>query len=50
VADPDLAVGLRWVFDRDTTRSKRWTAAEWRKRPWHWKVREKFWGLFGEIF
>jgi cardiolipin synthase A/B len=50
VADPALAARLRDTFERDTTRSKRWTAAEWRARPWHWKVREKFWGLFGEVF
>jgi cardiolipin synthase len=50
VADRNLAAQLREAFDHDTTRSRRWTAAEWRHRPWHWKVREKFWGLFGEIF
>jgi len=50
VADADLARRLHDAFERDLARSKHWTTAEWRARPWHWKVREKFWGLFGEVF
>ena len=50
VIDPDLGATLTQAFDADAAKSKRWLVDEWPKRPWHWKVREKFWGIFGEIF
>jgi cardiolipin synthase len=50
VADPELGQRLSADYDADLTRSKTWTLAEWRARPWHWKLRERFWGLFGEVF
>jgi cardiolipin synthase len=50
IDDPSLAATLTAVFDADLTRSKEWRAGDWRNRPWHWKVREWFWGLFGEVF
>jgi cardiolipin synthase len=50
VASAALAAGLTADFDRDLTRSRAWTAADWHRRPWHWKLREKMWGLLGEVF
>ena len=48
--DPSLAATLSAAFDADLARSKEWTAEDWSRRPWHWKLREQFWGLFGEVF
>ena len=48
--DPALAATLSAAFDADLEKSREWRADEWRRRPWHWKVREQFWGLFGEVF
>ena len=50
VADKELAATLSKAFEHDLTRSKEWRIAEWQRRPIHQKVREKFWGLFGEVF
>ena len=50
VFDPGLSRTLTDAFENDMRHSKRWTADEWPKRPWHWKVREVFWGIFGEVF
>jgi cardiolipin synthase len=50
VADADLGRRLTAVFDADLKRAKHWRLEDWRKRPWHWKARERFWGLFGEVF
>ncbi len=50
VADADLGRRVTAAFDADLARSRQWHAADWRRRPWHWKVRERFWGLFGEVF
>jgi cardiolipin synthase len=50
VADPDLGRRVTLAFEADKTRSHAWRAADWRQRPWHWKIRERFWGLFGEVF
>ena len=50
VFSPDLGGQLTRSFDADLTRSKQWRLDEWRKRPWHWKAREWFWGIFGEVF
>ena len=48
--DPALAETLSAAFEADLARSKEWTTDEWASRPWHWKLRERFWGLFGEVF
>jgi cardiolipin synthase len=50
VDDRDLATDLARQFAEDLTRSRQWTLEDWRNRPWHWKVRQKAWGLFGEVF
>lgn len=52
VAVDDTAVALLLTahFEEDLTRSMRWTLAAWQQRPWHWKLRESAWGLFGEMF
>jgi cardiolipin synthase len=50
VFEPELGARLTQAFDADARKSKQWLAGEWPKRPWHWKLREKFWGIFGEIF
>ena len=50
VYDPDLGRQLTAAFDGDLKLSKQWTVTDWPKRPWHWKVREVFWGIFGEVF
>ncbi len=50
IDDTGLAATLTAAFDADLTRSKAWGADDWRRRPWHWKVRERFWGIFGEVF
>jgi cardiolipin synthase len=50
VFDPDLGRRLTAAFDADVKVSKQWTTTDWPKRPWHWKVREVFWGIFGEVF
>jgi cardiolipin synthase len=49
-ADPDLAATLTRAFEHDVKRSKAWTPEEWRRRPITEKVRERFWGLFAELF
>ena len=52
VAAFDGSLGRRLVdaFDTDTRQSRQWTVADWPKRPWHWKLREMWWGIFGEVF
>ena len=50
VADPELAAALSTAFERDLARSREIVSAEWRRRPWHQKIRERFWGFFGEVF
>lgn len=50
VADKELAATLSKAFERDMTQSKELRIDEWRRRPLHQRVREKFWGLFGEAF
>lgn len=50
VYDSDLGRRLTTTFEADLGQSKRWTSEEWQKRPWHWKARELFWGIFGEVF
>ena len=50
IADRGFAGRLLQDFEIDLTRSKRITLEEWRDRPWLHKVRERFWGAFGELF
>jgi cardiolipin synthase len=50
VFDTALADALVAAFERDLERSRRLSADEWRRRPLLEKSREKFWGLFGELF
>jgi cardiolipin synthase len=50
VEDEAVAGTLTRAFNADLQRSKEWTADEWRRRPWHWRARERMWGLFGEVF
>jgi cardiolipin synthase len=50
VHDPDLGRRLTMAFEADLKHSKHWSPAEWQQRPWHWKARELFWGIFGEVF
>ena len=50
VADRAFAGRLLQDFDQDLTRSKRIALDEWRRRSMLQKVRERFWGAFGELF
>jgi cardiolipin synthase len=50
VHDLDLGRTLTAAFQADLRNAKQWTVSDWPKRPWHWKVRELFWGIFGEVF
>ena len=48
--DRDLAAQLTRAFDRDAERSRHWTLEDWRRRGLLTRVRERFWGAFGEVF
>jgi len=50
IASPDVAARLIQDFEADLRRSTLLTLEEWRSRPFTDKVRERFWGLFGELF
>jgi cardiolipin synthase A/B len=50
VADRDFAARLTEDFDADLRRSRHLTLDTWRQRSAADKAREKFWGLFGELF
>jgi cardiolipin synthase len=50
IADADLALRLTEDFEVDLRRSRRLTLEAWRDRSATEKSREKFWGLFGELF
>jgi cardiolipin synthase len=50
VADRELSASLLAAFERDLQQSEEITSAAWRQRPWHRRLREQFWGMFGEIF
>ena len=50
IADADLALRLTEDFEVDLRRSRRLTLEAWRDRSATEKAREKFWGLFGELF
>jgi hypothetical protein len=38
------------AFEDDLTRSKTWSAEEWKRRPLYEKTQETFWALLAEIF
>jgi cardiolipin synthase A/B len=50
IADRAFAERLLQDFEHDLTRSKRITLEQWRDRPRLPRVRERFWGAFGELF
>jgi cardiolipin synthase len=50
VADRAFAGRLLRDFEQDLTRSKRIVLDQWRRRSLLQKVRERFWGAFGELF
>ena len=50
VADRPLAGELTRDFEQDLTQSKHVTLEEWQRRGVIEKVKERFWGMFGEIF
>lgn len=50
VWDRTFAGRLLHDFEVDVTRSTRITLEQWRDRPFLHKVRERFWGAFGELF
>jgi len=50
VHDAGLGKILTAAYDADARASKQFTTDTWRQRPWHWKVREFWWGIFGEVF
>jgi cardiolipin synthase len=50
VADRSLAARLSEDFEADLRRSQRLVLTTWRQRSTTDKARERFWGLFGELF
>jgi cardiolipin synthase len=50
VADRGLAERLEADFDADLRRCERIDRERWRQRSWFEKARERFWGLFSELF
>ena len=50
VSSRPLAERFLEDFERDLTASERITLERWRERPLLDKARERFWGLFGEVF
>ena len=50
IFDPDLGRRVETHFEADLAKSKHWLSEDWKKRPWHWKVREFLWGILGEMF
>lgn len=50
VHDAELGKVLTTAYDADVKRSTRYAIEGWRNRPWHWRVREFWWGIFGEVF
>jgi cardiolipin synthase len=50
VADRAFAARLTQDFEQDLTRTRRITLEEWRGRPRLQRIRERFWGAFGELF
>jgi cardiolipin synthase len=50
IADRAFAARLLQDFEVDLTRSTRINLEQWRDRPRLEKIRERFWGAFGELF
>jgi cardiolipin synthase len=50
VTSQELALRFLRDFEQDLKVSKRITLEEWRQRPFIDKMRERFWGTFGEVF
>lgn len=50
IADRAFASRLLQDFEHDLTVSKRITLEAWMERPFLHRVRERFWGAFGELF
>ena len=50
IADRAIAARLLRDFEVDLTRSSRIYLGEWSKRPLLERVRQRFWGAFGELF
>ena len=50
VTDRQLAGELTRDFEQDLTRSQQLTLEEWKRRGFSEKMKERFWGMFGEIF
>jgi cardiolipin synthase len=50
VSNRPFAGELTRDFEHDLTRSKQFTLEEWRRRGFIDKMKERFWGMFGEIF
>ena len=50
IHDPELAAQLARDFEADLEKSIRIDATTWPDRSFWQKTREKFWGLFGEVF
>jgi cardiolipin synthase len=48
--DPALAATLTAALGQDLSRSQEITRADWPRRPWHRKLRERFWSMFAEVF
>ena len=50
VADAAFAARLLTDFETDLTRASKLDLAAWRERPLMDRVRQRFWGFFGELF
>jgi cardiolipin synthase len=50
VADASLAERLLVDFEADLARSRRIEPELWRHRSWTQRARERFWGMFSELF
>lgn len=50
VADPVFAARLTADFEQDLARTTRITLDAWRERPFLDRIRQRFWGYFGELF
>jgi cardiolipin synthase len=50
VSSRDVAARFLEDFEQDVKVSRQITLDEWRQRPMIDKMRERFWGAFGEVF
>jgi cardiolipin synthase len=50
VLDTELAAQMKKKFEGDLASSRELTLAEWRRRPWLDKLRERFWYQFQHFF